>query len=202
MRRTRDRSDIVRDLERDLEEEDRILRALERDLSTESTVLHRIETDFAELRETLAPGPPPPRPSGRLQAFAAVLVAAFVALAGFAIGRSVEGVTSSDLSAELALSDAKVASLTPLVNSAYEASDLATGFREAAGWRLAPLARSAYSSVEAFQAWRSGLSIPALTVWATGGGPQPPTAIGAPLSAMPEVARWGAGWEAGASYSH
>lgn len=176
MRRTRDRSDIVRDLERDLEQEEEVLRALERDLSTEGTILHRIEAEFAELRETMAPeAPPPPRPSGVLQTFATVLVVGFIALAGLAVGRSVGTMTTGDLSAQLATSEAKVASMAPLVDAAYQSADLATGFREGTGWQLVPYSRSAFSTVQAFDAWLSSLSTPALTVWATGGGPPPPT---------------------------
>ena len=160
MQRTRDRSDIVRDLERDLGEEEQILHALERDLSTEGTILHRMEVEFAELRETLAAeaAEPPARPSGALQAFVTVLVVGFIALAGFAFGRSVENVTTDDLTAQLAVSEAQVASMAPLVNAAYEASDLGTQFREAAGWRyLDSEVRSGFDASDGLEPWERAL---------------------------------------------
>lgn len=128
--------DIVRDLERDLQEEERLLHALEQDLSTEERILHRMEAEFEELRGTLSLEPAPERPTDRSRVLTTLLVSAFVALAGFGIGVTVEQLTTDDLRADVVAAEGRAAELVRLVGATYDDSGLYTSFREATGYRI------------------------------------------------------------------
>lgn len=96
---------IVRDLERDLHEEERILKDLERDIRRDADVLKQLEWDVAELGRAVPASPARRRSKGTTIAFAVVSGVVLLA-AGFGIGMAVQNVTTSNVRDDLAAAEA------------------------------------------------------------------------------------------------
>lgn len=96
---------IVRDLERDLRDEERILHDLERDLRRDADVLKQLEWDVAELGRTVPEAPTRKGNKGATIALAIVSGAVILA-AGFGIGMAVQNVTTSNVRDDLTAAEA------------------------------------------------------------------------------------------------